>query len=671
MNQEQLLRFLAEERQKQGENLQAVLKANRDLWDRGQKQAKQQHDELVRVMGEQTKLLTQLLQCSATSTAGGPPGQVVRTDLDLARSGKDASLPYPEESKEQARGDKSRETLRCYRCGKTGHTQRYCRVTRDLVIAQDPGAKVPKEYQIKVSVRGKKITALVDTGAEVSVMSGQLWEELGEGRNAGMRKVPITCIHGEAQEYPLRPLSIKYKGRKIRIAVAVLEAAPYPLILGRDWIALAGTGRSAGIQSPEKWVLGSRVGGSSLASREERQSPRTPKPKSWRPTIRWAPLSEKARAPTRAYPRAAGYDLYAAQEQVVPVRGRTVIKTDIQVSPPPGAYLRVAPRSGLALHHSIDVAAGVIDPDFRGNVAVLLVNNGNSEYRVQMGDRIAQLLCERIWHPDIMQWSRLPETDRGERGFGSTGVGVPESSPQIEALNNPMGDRKATSLAELKAEIHKIKEELASARQDWETGLKSCTEASFQSWKVPIDPEQKRSREQVLTQCQQESEKLTRLMEQVSSQLKVVQGQVKEGQAQQQAVQHSVKEIKNTCGELTNRTGKAESWVVKQQAQEEQLEEHAQHFQKVLATFKGMDQDMNELREQIAQLGKEDLGGITQVVAALAQRVEGLEGPKDHSGGAAGGQREVALLRWPQDFEDPDPPLLSQERRGNKPRKRF
>nr|XP_033813954.1 uncharacterized protein LOC117366570 [Geotrypetes seraphini] len=382
-------------------------------------------------------------------------------------------------------------------------------------------------------------------------------------------------------------------------------------------------------------------------------------------------LSDKARAPTRAYSKAAGYDLYAAQDQVIPVRGRALIKTDIQVSPPPGAYLRVAPRSGLALHQSIDVAAGVIDPDFRGNVAVLLVNQGNSEYRVQMGDRIAQLLCERIWHPDIMQWSRLPETDRGERGFGSTGVGVPESSPQIEALNNPMGDRKATSLAELKAEVHKIKEELASARQDWETGLKSCTEASFQSWKVPIDPEQKRSREQVLTQCQQESEKLTRLMEQVSSQLKVVQGQVKEGQAQQQAVQHSVKEIKNTCGELTNRTGKAESWVVKQQAQEEQLEEHAQHFQKVLATFKGMDQDMNELREQIAQLGKEDLGGITQVVAALAQRVEGLEGPKDHSGGAAGGQREVALLRWPQDFEDPDPPLLSQERRGNKPRKRF
>nr|XP_033778066.1 uncharacterized protein LOC117349128 [Geotrypetes seraphini]XP_033778067.1 uncharacterized protein LOC117349128 [Geotrypetes seraphini] len=505
----------------------------------------------------------------------------------------------------------------------------------------------------------------------MSVVSRQLWEKVGDDQKAGLSKVPITCIHGEAQEYPVCPLVIEHGRKKIHMKVAVLKSTPYPLILGRDWLALAQAERPNGKPDPGKWVFGSHVGRKSLALPEGRRGAWATRPKSWRPTIRWAPLSDKAKAPTRAYFKAAGYDLYAAQDQVIPVRGRALIKTDIQVSPPPGAYLRVAPRSGLALHHSIDVAAGVIDPDFRGNVAVLLVNNGDSEYKVQLGDRVAQLICEKIWHPDVIQCSGLPETSRAQRGFGSTDRDGPESSVPGEPLDIPLGNVGAGDLAKLENEVHQIKKELASARQDWEAGVKACTEASYQTWKDPIDPEHTRSREQVLTQCHLESEKLSRLMEQVTAQLKLVQGQLKESQDQQQVVQQSVKEIKNTCGQLTAKTGKTESWVVAQKEQGEQLEQHAQHFEKVLATFKGMDQDINELREQIAQLGQEDLGGITQVVAALAQRVDGLEGPRDQGRGAAGGQREVALLRWPEDFEDPDPPPLSQERRGNKPRKRF
>nr|XP_033786469.1 uncharacterized protein LOC117353945 [Geotrypetes seraphini] len=563
------------------------------------------------------------------------------------------------------------KTQRCYRCGKIGHTQRYCRVTRDLIITQRPGAPIPEEYQVIVSVANREVPALVDTGAEQSVVSEQLWDELGPDQELGVKQVPITCIHGETQEYPLRDLTIQHREKKTRISVAVLKTTPYPLILGRDWLNRAQIGVPERKGMSSKCVLGSRVEESLVGPREGRRRAKGLKPKYGKPTIRWAPLSDRAIAPTRVYAKAAGYDLYAACEQTIPAKGRSLINTDIQVSPPPGAYLRIAPRSGLALKQSIDVAAGVIDPDFRGNVAVLLVNQGDSEYKVQIGDRIAQLICERIWHPNLVQWTRLPDTSRGEQGFGSTGVGTIESRSRPELGSELRGNIEAAKVAALDAEILKLREELTLARKDWEANLRTQTEAKFQAWKDPLDRDNQRSREEITAQCQRESGKLTDLMAQITDQLKVVQGQIRENEVQQQAIQRSVVEIKNTCGELTNQTGKAESWVTKQRAQEEQLEQHAQHFEKVLDTFRGIEQDLEEVRVQIAQVKKEDLGDITQVVAALAQRVEGLESPQDQDTGALAGPYETPLLRWPEDFEDSDPPPLNQGKRANRPRKRY
>jgi dUTP pyrophosphatase len=82
----------------------------------------------------------------------------------------------------------------------------------------------------------------------------------------------------------------------------------------------------------------------------------------------------------------------------------------------------VAPRSGLANKHFIDVGAGVIDYDYRGNVGVILFNFGKEPFKVTKGDRIAQLICERIWYPDIEECETLCDTERGEGGFGSTGT---------------------------------------------------------------------------------------------------------------------------------------------------------------------------------------------------------------------------------------------------------
>ncbi|KAH3945707.1 deoxyuridine 5'-triphosphate nucleotidohydrolase [Parastagonospora nodorum] len=132
-------------------------------------------------------------------------------------------------------------------------------------------------------------------------------------------------------------------------------------------------------------------------------------------------LSDKARAPTKGSVYAAGHDLYAAKDVVVPARGRALVPTDISISVPVGTYGRVAPRSGLANKHGIDTMAGVIDADYRGPVGVILANLSDADFEVKVGDRIAQLIVEKIVMPEVVVVEKLKESVRGAGGFGSTG----------------------------------------------------------------------------------------------------------------------------------------------------------------------------------------------------------------------------------------------------------
>ncbi|KAB2030048.1 hypothetical protein ES319_D05G204400v1 [Gossypium barbadense] len=133
-------------------------------------------------------------------------------------------------------------------------------------------------------------------------------------------------------------------------------------------------------------------------------------------------LSEKAVLPSRGSPLAAGYDLSSATDTKVPARGKALIPTDLSIAIPEGTYGRVAPRSGLAWKHSIDVGAGVIDADYRGPLGVILFNHSDVDFEVKVGDRIAQLIIEKIMTPDVLEVDDLDSTTRGAGGFGSTGV---------------------------------------------------------------------------------------------------------------------------------------------------------------------------------------------------------------------------------------------------------
>jgi dUTP pyrophosphatase len=101
------------------------------------------------------------------------------------------------------------------------------------------------------------------------------------------------------------------------------------------------------------------------------------------------------------------------------------VKTDLSIAIPENTYARIAPRSGLALKHSIDVGAGVIDYDYRGPVGVILFNHSDTDFTINRGDRVAQLILERISMASVAEVQELSETVRGAGGFGSSGVAAP------------------------------------------------------------------------------------------------------------------------------------------------------------------------------------------------------------------------------------------------------
>ncbi|GAX86332.1 hypothetical protein CEUSTIGMA_g13744.t1 [Chlamydomonas eustigma] len=119
-----------------------------------------------------------------------------------------------------------------------------------------------------------------------------------------------------------------------------------------------------------------------------------------------------------------GYDISSCINTVIPHGFRMLVDTGIVISCMPcGTYCRIAPRSGLALK-GIDVVAGVVDPDYRGSIKVLLVNNSDQPFTVNVGDRIAQLILERCETPEVRVVSSglLQKTERDSNGFGSTGI---------------------------------------------------------------------------------------------------------------------------------------------------------------------------------------------------------------------------------------------------------
>ena len=130
-------------------------------------------------------------------------------------------------------------------------------------------------------------------------------------------------------------------------------------------------------------------------------------------------MSSDAVTPTRATEKSVGSDFYSPANYIIPPHSQLLIPTKIKLRIPPGHYGRLASKSGLAILHHLHVGKGVIDPDYTGEIKVLLTNTAPRAYSIGKGDPIAQLILEKVSLPILKRVKELPPTTRREQGCGS------------------------------------------------------------------------------------------------------------------------------------------------------------------------------------------------------------------------------------------------------------
>jgi dUTP pyrophosphatase len=142
-------------------------------------------------------------------------------------------------------------------------------------------------------------------------------------------------------------------------------------------------------------------------------------------------LISSGQVPVYSHPGDAGADLYAAEAVDLAPGQRATVGTGVSIALPDGYAAFVVPRSGLAAKHGITIvnSPGTVDAGYRGEIRVTLLNTDTSDdYSVAVGDRIAQIVVQPVVRARFVQVERLPGSERGESGFGSTGYATPTAS---------------------------------------------------------------------------------------------------------------------------------------------------------------------------------------------------------------------------------------------------
>lgn len=137
--------------------------------------------------------------------------------------------------------------------------------------------------------------------------------------------------------------------------------------------------------------------------------------------IRVKKVDEQAITPRYAHDTDAGMDFFALEDAVIPAHQSASVRTGIAVEIPTGYVGLVWDKSGLASKHGITTMAGVIDAGFRGELRFIVFNTTDEDYTFRAGEKVAQMLIQEFEHVGIVEVEKLSDTERGERGFGSTG----------------------------------------------------------------------------------------------------------------------------------------------------------------------------------------------------------------------------------------------------------
>lgn len=139
------------------------------------------------------------------------------------------------------------------------------------------------------------------------------------------------------------------------------------------------------------------------------------------PTLKFEKTHDLAKLPSKNHESDTGYDVYSVEDAVVPARGSKVVSVGLKFAYiPEGYWVKVESRSGLGFKHGISAHPGIIDSGYRGDAGIKLYNHTDTDYEVKAGDRIAQFVIYFNIHMPV-EWGKVEESDRGEKGFGSSG----------------------------------------------------------------------------------------------------------------------------------------------------------------------------------------------------------------------------------------------------------
>lgn len=147
-------------------------------------------------------------------------------------------------------------------------------------------------------------------------------------------------------------------------------------------------------------------------------------------------LADRAIMPKRMTDGAAGYDLFALNDETIRANETKVIKTGVYVELPDGWEMQIRPRSGLSVKYDVLQVLGTIDSDYRGEIGVIIKNVGSVPFAINTQDRIAQAVFNKIELPDLVAVTELSETKRGSGGFGSTGTQAQELERLVKEIVN-------------------------------------------------------------------------------------------------------------------------------------------------------------------------------------------------------------------------------------------
>lgn len=140
-----------------------------------------------------------------------------------------------------------------------------------------------------------------------------------------------------------------------------------------------------------------------------------------KPVMKFFKAHPEAKLPQKNHADDAGWDLFSVEDKIIPANGKCVVNIGLKLAYlEPGYWIRVASRSGLSFKNGILAHPGVVDNGYRGDLGVLLYNHDSTDHQVRVGDRIAQIVIHFNVDLDV-EWGNIEDTERGSKGFGSSG----------------------------------------------------------------------------------------------------------------------------------------------------------------------------------------------------------------------------------------------------------